>query len=109
MTSDQHTDHISNGQRVSRPSLPTLLYFLFYSKHFNDFIGVRECSGISPPHIFFNSILAHRTSGTFGFARHSSPTLRKTKRAIFCQRTYNDNDDIKLNLAENKTINIKTE
>lgn len=38
MTADQHTDHISNGQRVSRHSLPTLLYFLF-----------------STPHIFFNS------------------------------------------------------
>ena len=44
MTGDQHTDHITNGQRVSRHSLPTLLYFLF-----------------SPPHIFFNSILARRT------------------------------------------------
>jgi hypothetical protein len=31
--------------------LPTLLYFLF-----------------SPPHIFFNSILASRTFGTFAFA-----------------------------------------
>jgi hypothetical protein len=62
----------------------------------------------------------HRTSGTFGFARHTSPTLRKckaftntiknyyavskTKRAIFCQRTDNDNDDIKLNLADNKNV-----
>jgi type III restriction enzyme len=64
LTGDQHTDHISNGQRVSRHSLPTLLYFLF-----------------SPPHIFFNSILASRTFGTFGFARHTKPTLRKTKRA----------------------------
>jgi len=36
----RHTDQISNGQRVSSNSLPTLLYFLF-----------------SPPHIFFNSIL----------------------------------------------------
>ena len=29
----------------------------------------------------------NRTNGTFGFARHTKPTLRKTKRAIFCQRT----------------------
>jgi hypothetical protein len=28
---------------------------LFYSQHFNDFISVRECSGISPPYIVFNS------------------------------------------------------
>ena len=51
MTGDQHTDHISTGQQLSRHSLPTLLYFLF-----------------SPPHIFFNSILASRTNGTLAFA-----------------------------------------
>jgi hypothetical protein len=52
LTGDQrHTDHISNGQQLSRHSLPSLLYFLF-----------------SQPHIFFNSILASLTSGTFGFA-----------------------------------------
>ena len=51
MTGDQHTDHISNGQRVSRHSLPTLLYFLF-----------------SPPHIFFNSILCRPANGTLAFA-----------------------------------------
>jgi len=33
LTGDQHTDHISNGQRVSRHSLPTLLYFLFSPPH----------------------------------------------------------------------------
>jgi hypothetical protein len=36
---------------------------------------------------FLKTILASRTNGTFGFARHTKPTLRKTKRAIFCQRT----------------------
>ena len=51
MTGDQHSDHISSGQGVSRHSLPTFLYFLF-----------------SPLHIFFNSILASRTLHTFGFA-----------------------------------------
>lgn len=66
MTGDQHTDHISNGQRVSRHSLPTLLYFLF-----------------SPPHIFFNSILASRTNGTFGFARHTSRPFAKPKEPFF--------------------------
>ncbi len=66
MTGDQHTDHISNGQRVSRHSLPTLQYFLF-----------------SPPHIFFNSILANRTFGTFGFARHTSRPFAKPKEPNF--------------------------
>lgn len=51
MTSDQHTDNITNGQRVSRHSLPTLLYFLFF-----------------PNALFFNSILANSTNGTFAFA-----------------------------------------
>jgi hypothetical protein len=46
--------------------LPTLLYFLF-----------------SPPHIFFNSILASRTSGTFGFARHTSQPFAKPKEPLF--------------------------
>jgi len=48
---EQHTDDTRIGQRVSRHSLPTLLYFLF-----------------SPPHIFLNSILASRTNGTLAFA-----------------------------------------
>ena len=56
-----------------------------------------------PPHFFKNNF-SQPTNGTFGFARHTKPTLRKTKRAIFCQRTDNDNDDIKLNLADNKNI-----
>jgi hypothetical protein len=66
LTGDQHTDHISNGQRVSRHSLQTLLYFLF-----------------SPPHIFFNSILASRTSGTFGFApTHKANPSAKPKEPL---------------------------
>jgi hypothetical protein len=32
------------------------------------------------------------------------PTLRKTKRAIFCPRTYDDNATIKLNLADIKNF-----
>jgi type I site-specific restriction endonuclease len=66
LTGDQHTDHISNGQRVSRHSLPTLLYFLF-----------------SPPHIFFNSILASRTNGTLAFAPTHKPTLRQKPKEPF--------------------------
>ncbi len=65
MTGDQRdTDHIETGQQLNQHSLPTLLYFLFF-----------------PTALFFNSILASRTFGTFGFARHTKPTLRKTKRA----------------------------
>jgi hypothetical protein len=33
--------------------------------------------------------IASRTNGTFGFAPSHKPTLRKTKKAIFCQRTTN--------------------
>jgi hypothetical protein len=66
LTGDQHTDHIATGQQLSRHSLPTLLYFLF-----------------SPPHIFFNSILASRTNGTFGFARHTSRPFAKPKEPFF--------------------------
>jgi hypothetical protein len=36
---------------------------------------------------FLKTILANRTNGTFGFAPTHKPTLRKTKRAIFCQRS----------------------
>jgi hypothetical protein len=67
LTGDQkHTDDIATGQQVSRHSFPTLLYFLF-----------------SPPHIFFNSILASRTFGTFGFARHKSQRFAKPKEPFF--------------------------
>jgi len=62
----RHTDYIATGQQLSRHSLPTLLYFLF-----------------SPPHIFFNSILASRTNGTFGFARHTSRLFAKPKEPFF--------------------------
>ena len=85
LTGDQHTDHISTGQQLSRHSLPTLLYFLF-----------------SPPHIFLIQFLASRTNGTFGFARHSSRPFAKPKEPLFCQRTNKDNKHIKPNLADIK-------
>jgi hypothetical protein len=71
LTGDQHTDHISNGQQLSRHSLPNLVYFLF-----------------SLPHIFFNSILCQPANGTLAF----SPTAQanpsaKTKEPFFSQRT----------------------
>lgn len=77
MTGDQHTDHIENGQRVSRHSLPTLLYFIF-----------------SPPHIFFLiQFYCPRTNGTFGFARHTSQPFAKPKEPFFCQRTDKQTDN----------------
>ena len=39
------------------------------------------------PSHFLKFLLASRTNGTFGFARHTSRPFGKTKRAIFCQRT----------------------
>ena len=66
LTGDQHTDHISTGQQLSRHSLPTLLYFLF-----------------SPPHIFFNSILCQPANGTLAFAPTAqSQPLGKIQRAV---------------------------
>jgi hypothetical protein len=90
LTGDQHTDHISKGQRVSRDSLPTLLYFLFF-----------------PTALFFNSIFASRTFGTFGFARHKKPTLRKTKRAKSptAQGTEcNDKNKLKISYFDNLNL-----
>jgi len=78
LTGDQHTDHISTGQQLSRNSLPTLLYFLF-----------------SPPHIFLNSILASRTNGTLAFAPTAqAKPFGKSQRAIFCQRTFENVENI---------------
>jgi hypothetical protein len=95
LTGDQkHTDHIATGQQLSRHSLPPLLYFLF-----------------SPPHIFFNSILASRTSGTFGFARHTSRPFTKPKEPLFANALMTVFNDINLTLPTNNrqgsVINIK--
>jgi len=85
LTGDQrHKKDITNGQRVSRHSLPTLLYFLF-----------------SPPHIFFNSnklsdsraplkeklnkrvILCRHANGTLAFAPTAqSQPFGKSQRAV---------------------------
>ena len=124
MTGDQQTDHISDGQRVSRPvcrtdrhSLPTLLYFLFYSQVVVFLKVFVNAKSISPPHIIFNSnkqsdsrallkerlnkrlIYGSRTNGTFA-SRTTCPdpsgnlsTTQACRRAVFCQRT-NRNDDI---------------
>ena len=36
---------------------------------------------------FLKTILASRTNGTFGFARHTSRPFAKPKEPLFCQRT----------------------
>ncbi|HBK83892.1 MAG TPA: hypothetical protein DDZ41_09925, partial [Flavobacterium sp.] len=74
---------------------------------------------IFPTAHFFNSILLppdKRSSRTqknnnksvrkwhIWFCPTYKPTLRKTKRAIFCPRTYDDNATIKLNLADIKNF-----
>jgi hypothetical protein len=93
LKSDQiHTDHILNEQRESLPiaignSLPTLLCFNFFPT-------------AQKKLIFY----CHRTNGTFVFIPHTSPTLRKTKRATFCPRTNDDNAILKLNLADYKNF-----
>jgi hypothetical protein len=79
LTGDQHIDHISTGQQLGRLSLPTLLYFLF-----------------SPPHIFFNSILASITNGTFGFApKHEANPSAKSKELFFAN-AYFKNYEVKI-------------
>ena len=45
------------------------------------------------PSHFLKFLLASRTNGTFGFARHKSQRFTKPKEPFFCQRTDN-NDDI---------------
>jgi hypothetical protein len=62
LTGDQHTDHISNGQQVSRHSLPTLLYFLFF-----------------PPHFFFIQFFANRTVKHIWFLPTHNQTLKNQK------------------------------
>jgi hypothetical protein len=74
LTGDQgHRKDITNGQRVSRHSLPSLCFLFF------------------PHRTFFKNNFSQPANGTFGFARQTMPSLRKTKRAIFCHRTLRDN------------------
>jgi hypothetical protein len=45
------------------------------------------------PSHFLEFLLASRTNGTFGFARHTSQRFAKPKEPFFCHRSDN-NDDI---------------
>ena len=75
MTGDQkHREHIATGQRLCRhSSRPDVFYFFSHRT-------------------FLKTILAHRTSGTFGFApTHKAKPSAKPKEPLFSQRTYNNN------------------
>ena len=83
MTGDQkHTDHIATGQRVSRhSSRPDVFYFFSHRT-------------------FLKTILASRTSGTFGFApTHKANPSAKPKEPIFSQRTDRNCTLVDLNLV----------
>ena len=77
MTGDQkHTDHIQTGQQLSRhSSRPDFFYFF-------------------PHRTFLKTILASRTNGTFGFARHTSRPFAKPKEPFFANAPIEINYDI---------------
>ena len=79
MTGDQrHRNDITNGQRVSRSrklSGPTLCFLFF------------------PHRTFFKNNFSQPHKWHIWFCPTHKPTLRKTKRAIFCQRTDRQNDN----------------
>ena len=84
MTGNQNTDHILTGKRVSRhSSRPDVFYFF----------SLRT---------FLKTILANRTSGTFGFAPiHKADPSAKPKEPLFSQRTYNNNKLDTKNMLKN--------
>jgi hypothetical protein len=54
---------------------------------------VTEKQEKATPSHFLKFLLASRTNGTFGFARHTSQRFAKPKEPFFCHSTDN-NDDI---------------
>jgi len=70
LTGDQHPEHIAKGQRVFRHlSRPDVFYFFSHRT-------------------FLKTILASRTSGTFGFApAHKADPSAKPKEPLFSHRT----------------------
>lgn len=85
MTGDQkHTDHIATGQQVIRHSSRPVVFYFF------------------PLRTFLKTILASRTSGTFGFApTHKADPSAKPKEPLFSQRTYNNNKHDTNNMLKN--------
>ena len=103
MTGEKHTDHIENGQSVSRHSLPTLLYFLFYSLSFHFLKVFVNAKSISPPHIFLIQFYCHRTykktdknSNSFYIEKRDSQNIK----TIFVDTFQNDMNRIKEVLEE---------
>ena len=92
MTGDQRHKNDTIGQRVSRHSLPALLYFLF-----------------SPPHIFLIQFYYHFTNGTFGFARHTNQPFAKPKEPFFANALNKVTGNINLKLANFQRLLLKTE
>ena len=86
----EYYDHISSleQQRIEMIRLRKKEYFNF----------------IFPTAHFFNSIFSQPHKWHIWFCPTHKPTLSKTKRAIFCPRTYDDNATIKLNLADIKNF-----
>jgi hypothetical protein len=70
LTSEKHTEYTTKGQQVSRHSSQPDVFYFFSSPH------------------FLKTILASRTSGTFGFApTHKANPSAKPKEPLFSQRT----------------------
>ena len=84
MTGDKNTDHILTGKRVSpHSSRPDVFYFFSHRT-------------------FLKTILASRTSGTFGFApTHKADPSAKPKEPLFSQRTYSNNKHNTNNMLKN--------
>ncbi len=87
MTGDQkHTDHIATGQRVNRHSSRPECFLFFFHR------------------TFLKTILASRTSGTFGFApTHKATPSAKPKEPLFCQRSDDNSEYNKTTFAEIET------
>jgi hypothetical protein len=49
---------------------------------------VTEKKEKAPPSHFLKFLLASRTNGTFGFARHTSQPFGKSQRSVFFQRFF---------------------
>jgi hypothetical protein len=70
LTGNQHTDHIATGQHLNRHADQRYVFYFF------------------PHRTFLKTILASRTSGTFGFApTHKADPSAKPKEPLFSQRT----------------------
>jgi len=65
LKSEQHTDHITNGQRLSRHSLPTPMFFIFFQR------------------TFFKNNFSQSHIGTFGFAPTRKANTSQNQKSQF--------------------------